>query len=204
MSKSSPLIPVGTNTPRTNGGLLAWLGLRILRLLNWRVTGQLPDIPKAVLIVAPHTSNWDGVLGLVAIQALKVRVNVLGKHSLFVGPLGWLLRYLGVIPVNRTAQQGMVQDIAERFRREEKLYLAIAPEGTRHAAERWKTGFYQIAQAAQVPIVLVGFNYQCNEVQILGSLMPSGDMVADLEEIYRRYRSVAAKNPDKLSQPLRQ
>lgn len=201
--KSSPLIPVGENTPRTNGGFLAWLGVQLLRLLGWRVTGQLPDVPKAVLIMAPHTSNWDGVLGLAAIQGLKVRVNVLGKDSLFVGPLGWLLRHLGVIPVNRTSHQGMVEDIAARFRREEKLYLAIAPEGTRHAAEYWKTGFYQIAQAAQVPIVLVAFNYQCNEAQILSSLMPTGDMQADLEEIYRRYRGIPAKNPAKLSQPLR-
>src|SRR5690554_6533398 len=204
MTTEFPLTPVGANTPRTDGGFLAWLGVWVLRLLGWRISGQLPNVPKAVLIAAPHTSNWDGVLGLSAIQGLKVRVNVLGKDSLFVGPLGWLLRHLGVIPVNRASHQGMVEDIAERFRREQKLYLAIAPEGTRHAAERWKTGFYQIAQAAQVPIVLVGFNYQCNEVQILGSLMPSGDMAADLDEIYRRYRSVAAKNPDKLSGPLRQ
>ena len=203
MSTSSPLIPVGPNPPRRRGGFLSWLAVWIFRLFRWRITGELPDIPKAVVIVAPHTSNWDGVFGLSAIMALKLRVNALGKDTLFVGPLGWLLRNIGVIPLDRSSPQGMVRQISERFRSEEKMFLAVAPEGTRHAAERWKTGFYQIAHEAQVPILLVAFDFARREVRILGSLMPSGDLQEDMQTIYAAYRGIQARNPDKLSLPIR-
>jgi 1-acyl-sn-glycerol-3-phosphate acyltransferase len=197
MSDISPLIPV------RGAGFLPWLGLLLLRLFHWRITGELPNISKAVVIVAPHTSNWDGVFGLSAIQALKLRVNALGKDTLFVGPLGWLLRNIGVIPLDRSSPQGMVRQISERFRREEKMFLAIAPEGTRHAAQHWKTGFYQIAHQAGVPILLVAFDFARREVRILGTLMPSGDLQADMQTIYAAYRGIQAKYPDKLSQPIR-
>ncbi|MFN3713092.1 MAG: lysophospholipid acyltransferase family protein [Alcanivoracaceae bacterium] len=203
MSDISPLIPVGDQVPRRSTGFLPWLGLLLLRLFHWRITGELPNISKAVVIVAPHTSNWDGVFGLSAIMALKLRVNVLGKDTLFVGPLGWLLRNIGVIPLDRSSPQGMVKQISDRFRSEEKMFLAIAPEGTRHAAERWKTGFYQIAHEAGVPILLVAFDFARREVRILGTLMPSGDIQADMQTIFATYRGIQAKNPDKLSHPIR-
>ncbi|MDF1629933.1 MAG: lysophospholipid acyltransferase family protein [Alcanivoracaceae bacterium] len=203
MTAWSPLIPVGESPPRRRGGFLSWLAVWIFRLSRWRIAGELPDIPKAVVIVAPHTSNWDGVFGLSAIMALKLRVNALGKDTLFVGPLGWLLRNIGVIPLDRNSPQGMVKQISERFRREQKMFLAIAPEGTRHAAECWKTGFYLIAQEAGVPILLVAFDFARREVRILGTLLPSGDQQADLEKIYTCYRGIQAKHPDKLSHPIR-
>ena len=197
------LIPVGDQLPRRGPGFLPWLGLWILRLFDWRVTGELPNIAKAVVIVAPHTSNWDGLFGLAAIQALKLRVNAMGKDSLFIGPLGWLLRYMGAIPVDRGTSQGMVSQIAVRFHQEPALFLAIAPEGTRHGAERWKTGFYQIASEARVPILIVGFDYRHREVRIIKTLMPSGDAQADMHAIYAAYQGIQPRNPDKLSRPLR-
>jgi 1-acyl-sn-glycerol-3-phosphate acyltransferase len=203
MSATSPLIPVGDQVPRRSAGFLPWLGLLLLRLCRWRISGELPNVSKAVVIVAPHTSNWDGLFGLSAIQALKLRVHAMGKDSLFVGPLGWLLRYMGAIPVDRKAPQGMVKQIVERFAADEKMFLAVAPEGTRHAAERWKTGFYQIAHEARVPIVLVAFDYGRREVRILGSIQPSGDLQADMESIYQHYRGIPPRNPDLLSHPLR-
>ncbi|MCK5874058.1 MAG: lysophospholipid acyltransferase family protein [Alcanivoracaceae bacterium] len=203
-NKDDVLIPVGDRLPRRGGGFLPWLGVFLLRLFGWRVTGELPNVARAVVIVAPHTSNWDGVFGLSAIQALKLRVNALGKDTLFVGPLGWLLGTIGVIPVDRTSPQGMVRQIVERFRQTPAMFLAIAPEGTRHAAERWKTGFYQIALEAGVPIILVAFDYSRREVRVMGSLQPGGDQEADLERIYAHYRGVPACNPELLSLPLRQ
>jgi 1-acyl-sn-glycerol-3-phosphate acyltransferase len=203
MNVSAPLIPVGPNPPRRRGGFLSWLAVWIFRLFRWRISGELPNIPKAVVIVAPHTSNWDGLFGLSAIMALKLRVNALGKDTLFVGPLGWLLRTIGVIPVDRSSPQGMVRQIVARFRSGPAMFLAVAPEGTRHGAERWKTGFYQIAFDAGVPIILVAFDYQRREVRVLGSLQPTGDQDADLERIYACYRDVPARNPDLLSVPLR-
>lgn len=204
MNKGAVLIPVGNQVPRRGGGFLPWLGLFLLRMFGWRISGDLPNVARAVVIVAPHTSNWDGLFGLSAIQALKLRVNVLGKDALFVGPLGWLLRSMGVIPVDRSSPQGMVRQIVARFHSSPTLFLAVAPEGTRHAAERWKTGFYQIAFEAGVPIVLVAFDYSRREVRIIGSLQPSGDQEADLERIYACYRGIPARNPELLSSPLRQ
>ena len=203
MNKDAVLIPVGDQVPRRQSGFLPWLGLFLLRAFGWRISGELPNVPRAVVIVAPHTSNWDGLFGLSAIQALQVRVNALGKDTLFVGPLGWLLRAIGVIPVDRSSPQGMVRQIVDRFRRHPAMFLAIAPEGTRHAAERWKTGFYQIAHEADVPIILVAFDYSRREVRVLGSLQPSGDQAADLERIYACYRGVPARHPELLSSPLR-
>jgi 1-acyl-sn-glycerol-3-phosphate acyltransferase len=203
MTSSSPLIPVGDLVPRRNAGFLPWLGLFLLRLFGWRISGALPNVSKAVVIVAPHTSNWDGIFGLSAIQALRVRVHAMGKDSLFVGPLGWLLRYMGAIPVDRNAPQGMVRQIVERFAADEKMFLAVAPEGTRHAATRWKTGFYQIALEAGVPIIMVAFDYARREVRILGSLQPRGDLEADMASIYQHYRGISARNPNLLSFPLR-
>lgn len=200
---ASPLIAVGQRPPRRGRGLLPWLGLLILRLSRWRISGELPDIPQAVVIAAPHTSNWDGLYGLAAIQALRLRISVLGKHSLFVGPLGWLLRYLGVIPVDRSSHHGMVSEIVDHFRRSPALFLAVAPEGTRHAAERWKTGFYQIAREARVPILMVGFDYALREIRILGTLTPGEDQDADMERIYAAFRGIPPCNPERLSHPLR-
>lgn len=202
-NNNAVLIPVGDQIPRRRAGFLPWLGLFLLRLFGWRVSGALPNVDRAVVIVAPHTSNWDGLFGLSAIQALRLRMSALGKDTLFVGPLGWLLRTIGVIPVDRSSPQGMVQQIVARFA-SGPMFLAIAPEGTRHAAERWKTGFYQIAAEAGVPIILVAFDYSRREVRVLGSLQPTGDQAADLEQIYVHYRGVPARNPDLLSAPLRQ
>lgn len=202
-NNNAVLIPVGDQIPRRSAGFLPWLGLFLLRLFGWRVSGALPNVARAVVIVAPHTSNWDGLFGLSAIQALRLRMSALGKDTLFVGPLGWLLRTIGVIPVDRSSPQGMVQQIVARFA-SGPMFLAIAPEGTRHAAERWKTGFYQIAAEAGVPIILVAFDYSRREVRVLGSLQPTGDQAADLEQIYVHYRGVPARNPDLLSAPLRQ
>ena len=200
---NSILIPVGGRVPRRGGHLLSWLGWLVLRVSGWRVSGDLPDVSRAVVIVAPHTSNWDGLFGLSAVLALKLRVNVLGKHSLFVGPLGWLLRHLGVIPLDRRAPQGTVRHLVERFEREERFFLGVAPEGTRHAATRWKTGFYQVAREAGVPIILAALDYARREARILGTLEPGADREADMARIYQAYRSIRPRKPERLSQPLR-
>ena len=137
-------------------GLRASVGSAVLRLCSWRVLGTLPDAKKYILIVAPHTTNMDFVVGLSAIWMLRIRVKLLLKHTLFVGPLGWWLRRIGGIPVNRQSKHNLVEQIASAFDREERFILALAPEGSRAWSEHWRSGFFHIALAAKAPLVCVG------------------------------------------------
>lgn len=132
---------------------MRWLSHRVLRILGWQFLGVLPDDPKMVIVGAPHTSNWDFVLFLAALHHWQMHVRFLGKHTLFRWPLGRLFRALGGIPVDRRRPEGVVRQVKEAFDREERLTLVIAPEGTRRAAPRWKSGFLEIAEQAGVRIV---------------------------------------------------
>ena len=204
MSQSAErLIKVGSRVPRRRRGILPFLGLLFLRLSGWRVRGELPDIPRAVLIAAPHTSFWDAVFGFAAIEAQRVKLNLLVKDVFFFWPLGWILKKMGGLPVRTETPEGTVEQATERFQSREKLFLAMAPEGTRMAPERWRTGFHHIARFAGVPIILVGLDYARREVRVLETLDPGDDQEADLQRIYNAFRSVAPRNPDWLSGPLR-
>lgn len=163
------------------------LSRAILRLLGWRVEGNLPDTPKYVVIGAFHTTNWDFPLMLLLKSAIGLKVRWVGKHSLFRWPLGWLMRRLGGIPVDRRSPHNYVEQIVDAFRRRDELILVIAPEGTRKKTEYWKTGFYYIALGAGVPIAL-GFADYPRKVGGIGvSFMPTGDFEADLAQIRAFY-----------------
>jgi len=140
------------NTP-----LLSWLLRRIstfaLALTGWKFVGSLPDIPKYVLIAAPHTSNWDFVMMLLTAFDRNVNVSWMGKDTLFRKPFGGLFRWCGGIPIDRSKSNGVVGEMARSFAKSERLILIIAPEGTRGKVGQWKTGFYHIAKTAGVPIV---------------------------------------------------
>ncbi len=171
-----------------------WLGRSVLRLGGWRVAGTLPDIPKLVLIAAPHSSNWDGIWGFAAKLALGFEVKVLGKEQLFWWPLGPLLRRLGVIPIDRSSPQGTVQQAAELIRRSEKMWFALTPEGTRRKVERWKGGFLKIAHEAQVPILMAYFHYPERTIGIGEVFHSTGDMEADMAYVRTWYRPWVGKN----------
>ncbi|MCK0152710.1 1-acyl-sn-glycerol-3-phosphate acyltransferase [Alcanivorax sp. S6407] len=192
----------GPLVPRRGHWLLAALGRLILKLMGWRIVGELPDVPRAVLAVAPHTSNLDGLVGVSAIQALRVNVRFMAKHTLFEGRMGKLMYWLGGIPVNRDDASDLVEQTAHAMQKA-PCWLGIAPEGTRKAAQRWKTGFYRIAEAQSIPIVVLGFCYQRRQVRVVGSLIPTGDMEADLNRMVVMLADIVPRHPALLSGPFK-
>lgn len=167
----------------------------LLTLFGWRFEGELPNLPKLVVIAAPHTSNWDFPLGMAIIFALGVRLSWMGKHTFIRGPMGRVLRWMGGIAIDRTAPHGVVEQIVAEFDRREKFILGLAPEGTRRRVPEWKTGFYFIAQGADVPIIPIAFDYRCKVIGIGQPIYPSGNLTADMEQIKLFYRGVVGKNP---------
>lgn len=167
----------------------------MLRIWHWRILGALPELPKFVIIVAPHTSNWDFPVGVFAMFALDLRIHWFGKDSLFRTPLGWLFRRLGGRPVRRDAPEGVVSEMADIVRAEPQFLLALAPEGTRKPVKQWRTGFYHIAHAAGVPIVPVWFDWSRHEIGIAEPFWATGDMPADLARLHALYRPEMARDP---------
>jgi 1-acyl-sn-glycerol-3-phosphate acyltransferase len=170
----------------------------LFKIFGWKVNGSMPtDIKKFVIAVAPHTSNWDFIVGLAARSILRIhKAQFLGKSQLFKPPFGLLFRALGGHPVERTTSQDMVEQVVRIFNRHEKFILAMAPEGTRKKVQKLRTGFYYIAKGAHVPIVPVGFDFAKREVVVGPTLFPSDDFNADIEEIMAFYRTVRGRNPE--------
>ena len=167
----------------------------LLGAWGWRIEGEFPERPKMVAIVAPHTSNWDFVVGILAVFAIGIRVRFLGKHTLFKGPLGAFMRWCGGMPVNREAPQGLVPQAVEAMVEAPSMLLAIAPAGTRSSTKPWKTGFYHIAVAARVPIFPVVFDGAARTIRLLPAFEPSGDYEADLLELKSLYAGVRGIRP---------
>jgi len=151
-----------------------------VRLSDWKFEGELPDVPKAVLIAAPHSSWWDGYHGLLFKLALGADISFMAKREVFRGPLGWALRKLGGIPIERHTAHGVIAQMVERLHARDEFWLGIAPEGTRKRVAQWKTGFWHIARGAGVPIVPVYFDYPRRMIGVGPLFIPSDDMHADL------------------------
>ncbi|MDP1634144.1 MAG: 1-acyl-sn-glycerol-3-phosphate acyltransferase [Gallionellaceae bacterium] len=169
----------------------------LLRLFGWRVIFVPPTMPKAVVIVYPHTSNWDFIVGILARFAIALPAHWVGKDSLFHPPFGTLFRRLGGIPVNRRQSTGFADGLIKAFDKTDSLYLAIAPEGTRSKVKYWKSGFYRVALAANVPLGLAFIDYSRNEVGIDTWLSLSGNEVEDLAGIRAFYSAKRGKRPEK-------
>ncbi len=163
--------------------LCAWL----LSASGWRLVGALPDRPKLVLIAAPHSSWWDGVWGLLCRSALGADISFIAKREIFVGPLGWALRRVGGIPIERDTANGVVRQMAARFADHERLWLGIAPEGTRKHVTQWKNGFWHIARAAGVPILPIYFDYPSRTIGIGPLFEPGTDLGDDLARLRAFY-----------------
>ena len=188
--------PVGPRVPRRGNALTAGAAWLTQLVTGWRVEGGIPDCPRFVLIVAPHTSNWDFLHGLAAKGVLRLGARFLGKHTLFRGPAGAFLRWLGGIPVDRRAAHGIVGQSVEAFARSERICLVLTPEGTRSHVKAWKSGFYRIAVSAGVPILLVKFDYRSRSV-VLGPLFqPTGDYARDRPRIQGEFRREMARHPE--------
>lgn len=193
------------------GGLhhkvIYWLAKSVLRLVDWHIEGELPPLRKYVAIGAPHTSFWDLPLCL-AVMAVgsggfaTIRIAWIGKHTIFRGPFGALLRKLGGIPVNREAGHHVLKAVLRAFEQREQMVLILAPEGTRKRVNYWKPGFYYIASLARVPIVCGYLDYQRKAAGIGPVLEPSGDVEADMQIIRDFYVQVHARHPEKVG-PIR-
>lgn len=170
---------------------------------GWQMVGEFPNLPKAVAIISPHTSNIDAWHGFTALLGLGIQITIFGKHTLFETPLKPLLNWIGVIPVVRHSPQGHTQDIIEIVRKKEKIWIGMAPEGTRKQAENIRSGFYHIAYGANIPIVMFSFDYAHKTIHILGVFHPTGAYAQDLDAIYTQYHGkFSAKNPHWLAKPL--
>ena len=179
--------------------MISRLSMWILNSLGWTVHADFPDERKYVLIAAPHTSNWDFPLGIVAARAIKLDVHWLGKHTLFRWPYGWFFRAIGGTPVDRDRTLNLIQQIAGLFAHSGQLILALAPEGTRRKTDHWKTGFYHIARAANVPIVMAYLDYGKKQVGIGGAFYPGDDIDEVFVRIRQFYQDRRGKHPDKES-----
>ncbi len=182
------------NTPIVSGFFHHYARF-LMRIYGWCIDGKLPDIPKFVLIGAPHTSNWDAILYLGVIFSLRADVHVMAKAEAFRFPVAWLFRYCGGIPVERSKSTGMVDQMIKVFNESNKFILTIAPEGTRHQVVEWKRGFYYIAKGAGVPIVLAMVDGKHKTVRIGQVFHPTGDVEADIKAIQHHYAGVTGIKP---------
>lgn len=182
--------------PRRGNAFSRGLGRLILRIMGWKVVGNPPDEPRFIVTAAPHTSNWDGAIFLIAIVAMGLDLHWIGKHTLFEGRGGRFLRWMGGVSVNRQAAQDVVQQVAQKFRDAEQLVIVVAPEGTRRRTDRWKTGFYRMAQRAGVPIAMGFMDYAKKRVGFGPALTVTGDLQADFATMIAFYRQVTPRFPE--------
>ncbi|MCB9089512.1 MAG: lysophospholipid acyltransferase family protein [Calditrichae bacterium] len=185
-----------------NNWFTYWFSGMLLKLAGWRIAGEMPDIPKAVVIVAPHTSNWDFPTGLMLAWRLRLKAAFIGKHTLFKGLSGKLFHWLGGIPVDRSSSHNLVEQVTQVFQQYDRFLITIAPEGTRKRVEHWKTGFYYIAQAAGVPIMCAYIDFKRKAGGFGLVIHPSGDIEADMVQIREFYRGITGKRPENMGPML--
>jgi 1-acyl-sn-glycerol-3-phosphate acyltransferase len=178
---------------------MAWLGLIFLKLMGWRVEGEVPDIKKFVIIAAPHTSNWDFPITLAVCFALKMKIYWMGKAAMFRWPFAAALRWLGGIPIDRSKSHNVVEQSIQAFHKLEKLIMVVPPEGTRKMVSYWKTGFYHIAQGANVPIVLGFLDYRRKVGGIGPTFHPTGHIEKDIQTIRNFYAAIMGKRQSQFS-----
>lgn len=197
LARPDPLhAPVlGEQIPRWGGRMARGLARQLMRLLGWRFAGAVPNLPKMVIIGAPHTSNWDWPLAMVALLVLGIRVWWMGKHTFVDGPLRPLLRRMGGVPINRTRAHGVVAQMVDEFAAREQFLLGLSPEGTRSYVPRWKMGFYHIARQANVPIVPISLDYGRRLIGIGPAIDAAEEETAVLAQIEQFYHGVTGKNP---------
>lgn len=165
------------------------------KVMGWRVITNFPEVAKCVLVVAPHTSNWDFVVGKLAYSSLGRNANFLIKAEWFFFPFNIFFKSIGGIPVRRGRSGSLTDRLAEEFRLRDRMHLAIAPEGTRKPVKNWKKGFYFIALKAKVPIVLIALDWGKKEAIVKDMFYPTGDFDSDIINIKSYYKDVKGKIP---------
>ena len=173
---------------------------RLLKLFGWKVEVTVPDVPKCIICVAPHTSNWDFIVGKLAYASVGRTAGFLMKSAWFVWPLGCFFRSIGGIPVApRGEGKSLTQEVVEKFQSAERMQLAITPEGTRSLQPNWHTGFLHSAREANVPIMLAVIDFCKKEVRVTDEFIPTGDIEADLHTVKEFYRGACGKYPHKFT-----
>ena len=181
--------------------LVRWLLLQWFYRSGWSISGQLPPDRKFVIMGASHTSNWDFLVFMGAVHAVGRQIRFVGKHSLVRWPLGGFMRALGGVPVDRSKSQDLVSQVVDQFRARDDFILVVAPEGTRSFTTQWKSGFYQIALKAGVPILAAGPDYPTRR-GVFGPLIhPTGDYQADMKPAFDFFRSITPKHPERAGFP---
>ena len=175
--------------------MLQWLSKMILKFWGFRIEGNIPlAIDKKIYVVVPHTSNWDFVLGMLVKAATGIKVNFLAKHSLFWGPVGWFMRSLGFLPVNRNQKSDLITQLIEIFANNDRVSIGLAPEGTRSQVKKLKTGFYHIAHGASVPLILVTFDLTHKRAHFGDPYFVTDDKKADLAYVEQYFAGVVGFN----------
>lgn len=173
----------------------------LLRVTGWKAIVSVEEPQKSVICVAPHTSNWDFVIGKLSYWALNRRSSFLIKKSWFVFPFGSFFYAMGGVPIDRSKKNSVTQQMVDEFNKRDCFHLAITPEGTRGKRDKWKMGFYYIALEAGVPIQLAYLDYSKKEMGITQLLYPSGNEEADMQVIRAFYQNVNARFPDRFTRP---
>ncbi|HLA78038.1 MAG TPA: 1-acyl-sn-glycerol-3-phosphate acyltransferase [Vicinamibacteria bacterium] len=194
--RSVPIPELGPRLPQRGNALSRGFGRLGLRVLGWGIGTEVPDVERSVAIVAPHTSNWDFAVGVLALLAMGLDAHWLGKHQIFRWPFGVVWRWLGGIPVDRRAAGGAVAAAVRLYRERPRLMLGLSPEGTRKRVEKWKSGFYRIALEATVPILPVAFDYRTRRIVFFPLLVPSGDLDADIDRLRSCFTAAMAREPN--------
>jgi 1-acyl-sn-glycerol-3-phosphate acyltransferase len=187
---------VPPSVPRRGNRFSRFMGRLSTAASGWSFEGNFPDESKYIIAIVPHTSNVDFPVGLLAVLSMGLRLDFMGKESLFWEPFGTFLRWFGGVPIDRSAGGGAVAQAIKQFKERDEFVLAITPEGTRGKVRKWKTGFYYIANKAGVPILPAGFDYATKTIKIGPPLMPSGDMEADFVKLGEFYADVQARYPE--------
>ncbi|MGX9463585.1 lysophospholipid acyltransferase family protein [Shewanella sp. A14] len=167
----------------------------LLNVIGWKFEGQLEKSQACVIIVGPHTSNWDFIIGIIARSALNTKIHFLGKHQLFIPPWGWLFSAMGGSPVDRRKDNNLVDAAAQLFKQNPNYKLALAPEGTRSPVSRWKSGFYHIALKSEVNIVPIGLDFGRKTIVIAKPLRPTGNIEPEINQLMDFYRSIEGYHP---------
>jgi 1-acyl-sn-glycerol-3-phosphate acyltransferase len=174
-------------------------GKLLLKILGWKIVGELPKDEKYVAVIAPHTSIMDMFIGKIYNWAVGMKPSIMVKKEFFFFPVGLIIRSWGGIPVDRQNAASIVDQMAEKFKKRKKLILAITPEGTRALNTEWKTGFYRIAEKAQVPIYMVFGDFKKKTVGILGKFETTGNMEEDIKAIKRHFVGITGYHEHKFS-----
>ena len=197
-SVSPNQIPQSFRANRPN--FVQWLGRSLLSVLGWKVLGEIGEEhtnKNLVVIVAPHTSNWDGILGVAAIAGLDARISFLGKDAAFKYGLGAFLKYMGGIPIDRSNPGGVINDAIEKIKKMNGTLLGVAPEGTRSKVDAWKTGFLRIAEGIDAKIIPASIDFATKEILLGKVFVPSGDNKKDISDLQDYYKVFTARHPEK-------